>query len=326
MTVPDVRLTASPYASNPQACFSRMVLIRRFEELVGELFAQGRLPGDVHLSIGQEAVPVGVCSHLGPGDVVAGSHRAHGLAIAKGVPLTPLLAELMGRAGGLCGGRAGSMHIAHADSGFLGAYPVVGASVPLIVGAALSAKQTSSGNVAVAFFGDGALNQGATLEALNLAAVWKVPAVFVLENNGWAETTSTRDAFAITSLATRAEAFGIGATTVDGQRLDQVQEAVRSAISSARAGEGPIFLECRTRRFRGHHEGDPGGYRSAAEEAEDRRHDPLELFARTGSLSQAQLSAIEAEVGSLLEAALAEAENQPEPSASPESLAGVGVK
>jgi TPP-dependent pyruvate/acetoin dehydrogenase alpha subunit len=254
-----------------------------------------------------------VCSHLKRSDLVTGSHRAHGLALAKGVPMVPLLSELLGRRGGLCGGRGGSMHIAHAESGFLGAFPVVGASVPLAVGAALSAKLRATGAVSVTFFGDGALNQGATLEALNLAAVWKVPVVFVLENNGWAETTSTRDAFAVSPLSRRAEAFGIEAIGVNGQRLEEVQRAAEWAIERARTGQGPTFIECWTRRFRGHHEGDTGGYRSQEEEAEDRQHDPLDLFCRCVGLSEEKVSTIETAVVHALESAVALAEAEPEP-------------
>jgi acetoin:2,6-dichlorophenolindophenol oxidoreductase subunit alpha len=313
LAVRDVAPRPGPYAADPTALYARMLLIRRFEERLSLLFSENRLPGDVHLSIGQEAVAVGFCALLEASDFVAGSHRAHGLAIAKGVPLAPLLAELLGRGAGLCGGKGGSMHIAHRESGFLGAFPVVGAAPPLAAGAALTAKRERSGAVSAVFLGDGALNQGLTMETMNLAAVWRLPLIFVLENNGWAETTRVSDAFAIQPLARRADGFGIPARTIDGQDLEQVLSAAEWALGLVRLDKGPAFVECLTERFRGHYEGDPGGYRSAEEEEAARARDPLPLYAERVSLEPAAADELEAALAALLDIAVAEAEAQPVP-------------
>jgi pyruvate dehydrogenase E1 component alpha subunit len=310
---PSLLTVAGPYASDEQALMARLLLVRRFEERVAELFSKAAVPGDVHLSIGQEAVAVGVCAYLRSNDVVAGSHRAHHIALAKGVELVPLLAELMGRAQGLCRGKGGSMHITSRKDGFLGAYPIVGAATPLVVGAALTAKRSGGDDLAAVFFGDGALNQGLTLEALNLAAVWKLPVLFVAENNQWAETTSVADAFAIDCLADRGTGFGIASQSVDGQDLDVVLAAAGEAITAIRQGNGPQLIECRTERFRGHYEGDPGGYRTREEERQVRQRDPLTIFARSRGLETDWIERLDSSVVGVLDDAVERALAMPPP-------------
>ncbi|MFI5532052.1 thiamine pyrophosphate-dependent dehydrogenase E1 component subunit alpha [Kitasatospora sp. NPDC051853] len=231
----------------------RMVrLIRGFEELALELVRSGDIVGGTHPYIGQEAVAVGVCSALEPGDQLTSTHRGHGHVLAKGADPARLLAELTGRATGLNQGRGGSMHAADLSLGILGANGIVGAGAPIAVGAAWAARLAGQPRVVASFFGDGALNQGVVLEAFNLAAMWQVPVVFVCENNGYATTLPASVAVAGSALG-RAEAFGIKAVTVDGMDTEAVRAAALEAVEHARSGEGPVFLECVTYRFEGHH-------------------------------------------------------------------------
>lgn len=297
----------------PTGVFLRMLAIRRFEERAARLFQDNSIPGDLHLSDGQEGIAVGVCHHLAKGDLVTGSHRSHGIALARGLPLEPVLAELMGRAGGVCRGYGGSMHLTSLEDGFLGAFPVVGAGTPIAVGAALSAAHLRPGAVAVSFFGDGAFNQGSVLESLNLAAVWRLPVLFVLENNRWAETTSTRRSFAIEPLSVRGAGFGMPSATVDGQSVDEVMAAAGEAIARARQGAGPSLIECVTDRFRGHYEGDQGGYRTPAEVEIARQRDPLILHARRHGIGVEEISRLDAAIAEALEQAVEQAKAQPMP-------------
>ncbi|GAA2996812.1 thiamine pyrophosphate-dependent dehydrogenase E1 component subunit alpha [Kitasatospora albolonga] len=231
----------------------RMVrLIRGFEELALELVRSGDIVGGTHPYIGQEAVAVGVCSALAPGDQLTSTHRGHGHVLAKGADPARLLAELTGRSTGLNQGRGGSMHAADLSLGILGANGIVGAGAPIAVGAAWAARLAGQPRVVASFFGDGALNQGVVLEAFNLAAMWQVPVVFVCENNGYATTLPASVAVAGSALG-RAEAFGIRAVSVDGMDTEAVREAALEAVEHARSGEGPVFLECVTYRFEGHH-------------------------------------------------------------------------
>lgn len=256
-----------------------MLTIRAFEEKAGELFQQNLIPGFIHLSIGQEASAAGTCSVLKSNDYVATTHRGHGHMIAKGADPRRMFAELFGRTAGYCRGKGGSMHIADFSTGFLGANGVVGGGFPLMVGAGLSIKLRGSRQVGVVFFGDGAANRGTFHEALNMAAVFHLPVVFVCENNGYASTTPTDDSLAGGSVAGRACAYGIPGHTVDGNDVLAVREAAAAAVTRARQGEGPSIVENQTYRYRGHFEGDPQKYRSEEEiQSAAVKNDPIERF------------------------------------------------
>ena len=238
------------------AMYERMALIRAFEERVAKLFADGLIPGFVHLYAGEEAVAVGVCAHLNDGDYITSTHRGHGHCIAKGVPTGEMMAELFGRSGGSCNGKGGSMHIADVSRGMLGANGIVGGGPPLAAGAGLTAKVLGTGAVAVCFFGDGAAEQGTTHEAMNLAAIWKLPVLFVCENNQFAESTPVSYHCAAASIADRAASYNIPGVTVDGYDVIAVHEAAGEAIARARRREGPTLIEAKTWRYFGHFEGD----------------------------------------------------------------------
>lgn len=259
--------------------YRTMVTVRKFEILAGEMFAAGKIPGFIHLSIGQEASSVGVCSVLRPDDYIATTHRGHGHVIAKGGDLKKMIAELIGRKTGYCKGKGGSMHIADFSLGILGANGVVGGGFPIIVGAGLSIKLRRTDQVAVCFFGDGASNRGTFHEAMNMASIWKLPILFVCENNCYASTTLTAYACSVTSIATRAAGYNIPGVTVDGNDILTVREAAGKAVDRARRGEGPTLLENKTYRRRGHFEGDPQKYRTQAEVAKWEKNDPLLRFA-----------------------------------------------
>ena len=244
--------------------YRTMRLIRDFEERLHTEFATGEIPGFVHLYAGEEASAVGVCMHLGENDKIASTHRGHGHCIAKGCDIGGMMNEIYGRKDGLCGGKGGSMHIADLSKGMLGANGIVGGGPPLICGAALTAKVMKTGGVAVAFLGDGASNQGTTLESYNLAAIWKLPAIFVVEDNGYAESTGSEYAVA-GSQAERARGFGMPCQEVDGFDFFAVHEAARAAIERARAGEGPSMIHVRFSRYYGHFEGDGTTYRAPGE-------------------------------------------------------------
>lgn len=259
--------------------YRKMRTIRAFEEKLGELVTTGKLGGFMHLYVGEEAVAVGVCSHLHDSDSVASTHRGHGHCIAKGVDVAGMMAELFGRATGLCKGKGGSMHIADVEKGMLGANGIVGAGIPLATGAALTAKLKRTGGVSVAFFGDGASNQGAFHESLNMAANWKLPAVYVVENNGFGEFTPTEFVVPVKDIAVRAGSYGMKSLIADGMDFFDVYAKAGEAIAFAREGHGPVLLECKTYRFAGHFVGDPLVYRSK-QEAEEwiQTRDPLQLF------------------------------------------------
>jgi pyruvate dehydrogenase E1 component alpha subunit len=308
--------------------YERMRLIRSFEERVATLFADGRIPGFVHLYAGEEAVAVGVCAHLGQRDYITSTHRGHGHCIAKGVPPNEMMAELFGRATGSCRGKGGSMHIADVSRGMLGANGIVGGGPPLAAGAGLTARTLGTGAVAVCFFGDGAAEQGTTHEAMNLAAIWKLPVVFVCENNQFAESTPVAYHCAATSIADRAAAYSIPGVLVDGYDVVAVHEAAGEAVGRARRGEGPSLLEARTWRYFGHFEGDQVTYRTAEQSAAYREHDPLTVFAgqatERGLLSTGDLERIDQEAERQVEDAIAFAERSPLP-APEESLTDVYV-
>ncbi len=259
--------------------YRTMVTIRQFETLAGELFAAGKIPGFIHLSLGQEGSAVGVCSCLRKDDYLTTTHRGHGHMIAKGADLKKMVAELFGKKTGYCKGKGGSMHIADFSLGILGANGVVAGGVPIIAGAGFSIKMRQTDQVAVCFFGDGAANRGPVHEVMNLAAIWKLPIVFVVENNQFASTTPHREACAVEDISLRAKGYSMPGMTVDGNDLLQVRNAAETAVVRARKGEGPSLIENKTYRIRGHFEGDPQKYRRPAEVAmwED-KNDPIARF------------------------------------------------
>jgi len=243
------------------ALHGTMVLIRKVEERLSQLFADGEVPGFIHLSIGQEAIAAGVNSGLSDIDTVASTHRGHGHALAKGVPLDRFFAEIMGRDTGLCRGRGGSMHVADTSIGMLGANGIVGAGIPLAMGSALAHQTRKTGGIAVAFFGDGALAEGVLHETLNMASLWSLPLLFVCENNGWSEFSPTDRQFRA-NIVELASVFGIEGRTVDGDDLVAVTAATQEIVAAIRHGGGPYVLEAKTNRVRGHYEGDAQTYRT----------------------------------------------------------------
>jgi len=300
--------------------YRKMRLIRVFEERVNNEFYNGNIPGFVHLYVGQEASATGICAHLNDGDVIGSTHRGHGHTLAKGCDVEGMMLEIFGKAGGLCGGKGGSMHIADLDKGMLGANGIVGGNAPLAVGAALSAKTLKTGGVSVAFIGDGASNQGTVFEAMNLAVVLQLPAIFVIENNGYAEGTGFPYHCGSKDVAARARAFGMPAIVADGTDVFAVYDAMGEAVARARNGGGPTTIETQCTRFYGHFAGDPQLYRSKEEvEAVRETHDPLPKFrarvTSAGLLESAQLDAIDKEVDEMIERAAARALAAPAPAA-----------
>jgi TPP-dependent pyruvate/acetoin dehydrogenase alpha subunit len=259
--------------------YKKMLTVRAFEEKAGELFAQNLIPGFIHLSIGEEASSVGTCSVLKEDDYVASTHRGHGHLIAKGADPKRMFAELFGRTTGYCKGKGGSMHIADFSIGILGANGVVGGGFPIIIGAGLSIKLRKSDQVGVVFFGDGAANRGTFHEAANMAAIWKLPVIFVCENNLYASTTPANYSLAGESVAGRAAAYGIPGYVTNGNDILEVRKTAGKAVKWARDGKGPSIVENKTYRYRGHFEGDPQKYRTQ-KEIEDfkKKGDPIQLF------------------------------------------------
>ncbi|WP_070335755.1 thiamine pyrophosphate-dependent dehydrogenase E1 component subunit alpha [Pseudomonas aeruginosa] len=295
-----------------------MRTIRAFEERLHVEFATGEIPGFVHLYAGEEASAAGVMAHLPDDDCIASTHRGHGHCIAKGVDVHGMMAEIYGKKTGVCQGKGGSMHIADLEKGMLGANGIVGAGAPLAAGAALAAKLKGSDAVAVAFFGDGGSNEGAVFEAMNLAAVWNLPCLFVAENNGYAEATAANWSVACDHIADRAAGFGMPGVTVDGFDFFAVHEAAGAAIERARAGEGPSLIEVKLTRYYGHFEGDAQTYRDPDEVKHYREtRDCLKQFrertCHAGLLSASDLDAIDAEVEARIEDAVQRAKNDPKP-------------
>jgi pyruvate dehydrogenase E1 component alpha subunit len=259
--------------------YETMYRIRRFEERLLEETLKGNAMGVAHTSDGEEAGPTGICAHLGDDDWISSTHRGHGHCIAKGLDLKGMYAEIFGRVDGLCRGKGGSMHIADFTKGMLGANAIVGAGIPLAVGAAFTAKYKNTGGVGVAFFGDGATNQGVFHESINLASVFKLPVIFACENNHYAQSTSVEYAVPVKDIADRAAGYAIPGIVVDGMDVLAVYEAAGEAIARARAGEGPTLLEMKTYRFHGHfHADNPRTYRLEDEETEWKKRDPLVTF------------------------------------------------
>lgn len=255
--------------------YQTMLKIRKFETRAKELFAEGKIPGFVHLYLGEEAVGTGACANLKDDDYITSTHRGHGHIIAKGGNLDNMMAELFGRETGYCKGKGGSMHIADATKGILGANGIVGAGHNIAVGAGLAIQHKKSGQVCVCFFGDASTNQSTFHEALNLASVWKLPVVFICENNGYGISVSQARHQAITDVSVRASSYNVPGVTVDGNDVFAVYEAVGEAVSRARKGQGPTLIECKTYRYRGHFEGDMTVYRSQEELEEWLKKDPI---------------------------------------------------
>ena len=298
--------------------YRAMRTIREFEERLHIEFATGEIPGFVHLYAGEEASAVGVCMHLTERDKIASTHRGHGHCIAKGVEVTGMMSEIYGRKDGLCGGKGGSMHIADLSKGMLGANGIVGGGPPLICGAALTAKVLKTGGVAVAFYGDGASNQGTTLESLNLATIWKLPAIFVCEDNGYAEATSSSYSVG-GSQAERAAGFGMPCHEVDGFDFFAVHDAARVAIERARDGDGPSMLHVKLTRYYGHFEGDAMTYRAPGEVDRIRaEHDCLQRFRKriteAALLEGSDLAAVDQAVAEEVERSVRDAKAAPLPS------------
>ena len=300
--------------------YRKMVLIRKFEMCASKLFAQNKLPGFLHLYVGEEAVATGVCSALEVTDYITSTHRGHGHLIAKGGDVKKMMAELFAKETGYCKGKGGSMHISDRDKGILGANGIVGAGIPIATGAAFASKYMGDGRVAVSFFGDGAANRGTFHEALNMAAAFKLPAVFVCENNLFAISVCARYHMAISDISDRAAAYGMPGYSIDGNDVELVYETTKAAVERARRGEGPTLIECKTWRHRGHYEGDPDDYRTAEEKAEWMQKDPIERLAKRlieeGICTQAELDAIASDADKLLAEAIDEAEAAPVPSVS----------
>ena len=301
--------------------YRQMARIRTFEDQANRLYLEAKMPGLTHMYSGQEAVAVGICEALRVTDRITSTHRGHGHCIAKGAEFKPMFCELLGRAEGYCRGKGGSMHIADQDNGNLGANAIVGGSAGIATGAALTAKRTKSGDVAVCFFGDGALGQGLLYECMNMAALWKLPVLYACENNLYGEYTKTEEQ-AAGALTARAAAFGIETFEVDGQDVIAVNTLAQTLVARARAGEGPFFIQLNTYRYFGHHVGDINReyYRSKEEETYWKtERDPITNFGRwlvaEGIASDAELAAITAQVQADAEAAVAYALAAPYPDA-----------
>lgn len=298
--------------------YRRMRTIRSFEEKLNALVSAGKIGGFMHLYAGQEAIAVGVCTQLDEADIVGSTHRGHGHCISKGVDVKAMMAELFGRSTGTNRGKGGSMHIADIDKGMLGANGIVGGGIPLVTGAALTAQVLGKKNVAVAFFGDGATNQGQFHESLTMASNWKLPALYVCENNGFGEFTPTEFVVPVKDIAERASSYGMRAVIADGMDFFDVYEKAGEAIALARKGEGPTLLECKTYRFYGHYVGDQTPYRNK-EEAEDwiQNRDPLDIFetkaTEAGVVEPGEFRRVDGEVAALMEEAAEEAEAAPQP-------------
>jgi len=295
----------------------RMVRIREFELAAIDLFKRGQVKGTVHPYIGQEASGVGVCMALRPDDLIAGTHRSHGHNIAKGANTAKMMAEILAKDTGYCKGRGGSMHIAAFDTGSLGALAVVGSGIPLAVGAGLAFKMRGEDRVAVPFTGDGGSNTGNWHECMNMAALWKLPVVFVLENNHYAVSTRIEESSAVTDLSLRAQGYGMPGVRLDGFDVLAVYRAAAEAVGRARRGEGPTLLVTEAYRYEGHYAGEPEVYRSRAEVEEWRKKDPIPRFRewllKNGRATEAELREIDATMKQELVAAVRFAKESPQP-------------
>jgi len=299
---------------------SRMLLIRNFELTVGDIFATGKLPGFIHLSVGEEAVPVGVCANLRDDDYITSTHRGHGHCIAKGVGINAMMAELYGKETGTSRGKGGSMHIFDFSIGMLGANGIVAGGAPLAVGAGLSAKYRKTDQVSVCFFGDAAANQGALHESMNIAGLWRLPVIFVCENNQFGQFTRHELDSSVPDVSVRAAAYNMPGVMVDGMDVLAVYETVGEAVRKARAGKGPTLVEAKTYRFRGHFEGDQQVYRSQSEVDEWRKKDPIlklkAMMIGQGLMSESDFTRMENEAKEKVSGAVKFAEESPAPAPS----------
>lgn len=295
----------------------RMYLIRKFEEGAEESYTRGLIHGTMHLSIGQEASAVASCMPLRPDDQITSTHRGHGHCVAKGADVSRMFAEFFGKETGYCKGRGGSMHIADVEKGNLGANGIVAGGIPIAVGAALTSKRLKTGKVILCFFGDGASNEGAFHEALNMAAVWRLPVVFVCENNKYGMSTSTERSTSVPNIAQRAVGYSIPGKTVDGNDFSAVCEAVGTAVAHARAGDGPSLIENMTYRWRGHSKSDRNRYRTKEEISDWMKKDPIKRFAKVlrdhKILSTEDVLELEADVDREITEAIEFAKSSPDP-------------
>lgn len=302
---------------NHRELLEQMLLIRAFDEKVDELYAEGALHGTAHFYVGQEAVAAGTMAALQDGDVITGTHRGHGHAIAFGLDLDRMAAELLGKATGYCHGKGGSMHIADVGAGMLGANGIVGGSMGIACGAAYSFKRRAEDRVAVCFFGDGAVQEGIFNETLNIAAIWNLPIVFVCENNQYAMSLSVKEGFATETISERAAGYGMPGQTVDGMDPEKVYEVADTAVSRARKGEGPSLIEAVTYRYLGHSKSDANRYRTREEIDQWRESDPISLFAGNlqskSLLDEGELQTLERQCRERIEQAFEKAGSEPEP-------------
>ena len=309
--------------------YRKMLEIRRFEEKVWHLFGRNLIPGTLHLYIGEEAVAVGVCANLKIDDYITSTHRGHGHCIAKGADLKKTMAEILGKKTGYCKGKGGSMHVADAALGNLGATAVVGSAIPIAVGAALSCQLRGTKQVVACFFGDGASNNGTFHEALNMAAIWRLPVLFVCENNLYAMGTRISNVTAIENIADRASAYGMPGVIVDGNDVIEVYRAAKEAVDRARNGGGPTLIECKTYRHKGHSRFDPAKYRPPDEVEEWMKKDPILRFRNTlieeGVLTEKQADEIDRQITETVEEAAQFAVKSPYPQPE-EALEDVFVK
>ena len=298
------------------AALESMLAIRSFEEAVDGLFARGLMHGTMHLSIGQEASATGICAALKPTDYITSTHRGHGHCIAKGADLTRMMAELLAKQTGYCRGRGGSMHIADTKTRNLGANGIVAGGIPIAAGAALAQKMRGENNVVVSFFGDGATNEGAFHEALNLAAIWDLPVIFVCENNKYGMSNSTELSMRVEKISDRALAYGMAGITVDGNDVDEVYQAAVAAVERARSGKGPTLIECETYRWKGHSKSDKNLYRTKEEIDEWKAKDPIVRFQETilnsGLVTQAEIDQLTTRVREATRDAIKDASAAPD--------------
>lgn len=299
------------------ALYESMLRIRRFEETAIDVFATGKIPGFIHSYIGQEAIASGVCANLNPTDYITGTHRGHGHCLAKGMRMDKMMAELCGKSTGYNKGKGGSMHIADFSCGVLGCNGIVAGGIGLATGAAWGSQLQENSRVIACFFGDGAMNRGSFHEAVNMASIWSMPILYVVEANNWAISYSTGDAVNITDLSDRAQAYGIPGVSIDGYDVLAVYEAAQAAVARARRGDGPTLLVCYAPRMRGHEEGDPQTYRPKEDIEKAKRNDPLPRYRSflvdNQILGEAELTDIEERVTAEAEAAVKFADDSPFP-------------
>ena len=299
--------------------YETMLTIRAFESKAVELFADNQLPGFVHLYLGEEAVATGVCGSLTTKDYITSTHRGHGHLLAKGGKVDLMMAELFGKSTGYCKGKGGSMHIMDMSKGILGANGIVGAGIPIATGAAYTAKFNNTDQVALSFFGDSASNEGTFHESINMASAWKLPVVYIIENNLYGISVAIDRVVNVKDLSLRAVGYGIKGVSIDGNDALKVYETVKEAVDFARAGNGPTLIECRTYRWKGHHSGDPANYRSKEEEAAWKERCPLKSFREylliNGNFTEQEVAAIENSITAEIKEAAKFAEDSPYPDA-----------